>query len=332
MPQLRQNIVTGEWVVIAPERAKRPNDYVTQDSVRHQSRTGCVFCDSQEPYKNRIKKYDTQHIFLTSNKYPAFIEQSDVASPRSYKVENDFYRARPSIGGHDIVVVRDHDTCLPEFNEIIWQEMFWTFKKRYVDFDKNNKNVYTMAIYNHGSNAGASVEHAHAQIFSSNVIPNIVSRELHHAEHYFEHNGTCVFCDIIKHEKREQLRIIDENKYFIAFTVFAARFPFEIWIYPKKHQSRFENLTHIENIALSKCLKRVFFLLDEKLNDPPLNFFIHNIPNTITETQYFHWHIEIAPRLAKYGGFELGAGTIIDVVSPEKAAEFLNENKKENND
>lgn len=327
MPQLRQNIVTGEWVVIAPERAKRPDDYVTADTVRHQSRSACLFCDGKEPHTSRIKKYDTKHIYLTRNKYPAFLEQLNLISSRSYKVEDGFYRARPAMGGHDVVVIKDHDTCLPQFSETIWQELFWVFKQRYIDYDKTNKNTYTMAIYNHGSSAGASIEHAHAQIFSSNIVPNIISRELHHAEKYFEHNGNCVFCDIIKHEQEEKIRIVFENKSFIAFTVFAARFPFEIWIYPKKHDSRFENMTSGENKDLSKCLAKVFSLLDKRLNDPPLNFFIHNIPNTVLETEYYHWHIEIAPRLAKYGGFELGSGTIIDVVSPEKAADYLKNNK-----
>ena len=114
-----------------------------------------------------------------------------------------------------------------------------------------------------------------------------------------------------------------ENRGFIAFTVFAARFPFEIWVYPKRHNSRFENITATEINDLSKCLVDVFGKLDRTLNDPPLNFFIHSIPNTIVETDYYHWHLEIAPRLSKYGGYELGSGNIIDVVSPEEAAKFL---------
>jgi len=323
VPQLRQNIVTGDWVVIAPERAKRPDDFVTADTVKHQSRTNCVFCDSKEPYKTSIKKYETKNIYLTPNKYPAFVENLKKCSSRSYKIENEFYRMRDSLGGHDVVVVKDHDKDLPRFTRPIWVDMLNCFKKRYVYFDEHCSNVYTMAIYNHGSQAGQSIEHPHAQIFSSNIIPNIISREIYHTERFYETNGECIFCKILEHEKKEKIRIVYENKSFLAFTVFAARFPFETWVYPKIHRSRFENITSTEVHDLANCLISVFGKLDKALNDPPLNFFIHSLPNTIVETDYYHWHLEIAPRITKYGGYEMGSGNIIDIVSPEKSAEYL---------
>lgn len=323
MPQLRQNIVTGEWVVIAPERAKRPDDFITADTVRHQSYTKCPFCPDKDEYQRRIKKYDTKNTWLIPNKYPAFINDPKNCSARSYKVESDFYRARNSIGGHDLVVVKDHDIDLPKFTKNIWYDLFSTFKERYKFYDKNEKNAYTMGIYNHGSSAGASIEHPHAQIFSSNIIPNIISKEIYTTQKYFENNGECVFCKIIEHEQKEKTRILYEDSSYIAFTVFAARFPFEIWIYPKVHQSRFEDISNGEIKKLANCLIDVFQKLDKTLNDPPLNFFIHSIPNTIQETSYYHWHLEIAPRLAKYGGYELGSGNIIDVISPEQAAQYL---------
>jgi len=328
MPQLRQNIVTGEWVVIAPERAKRPDDFITADTVRHQSRTRCPFCPDKDEYKRRIKKYDTKNTWLIPNKYPAFIGDPKNCSTRSYKVEKGFYRARNSIGGHDVIAIKDHDTTLPRFTREVWYELFYTFKKRYIHYDNEEKNAYTMGIYNHGSPAGASIEHPHAQIFSSNIVPNIISREIYHTQRYFENNGECVFCKIIAHEKKEKVRVLYEDNSYIAFTVFAARFPFEIWVYPKVHKSRFEDISNGKIKQLTKCLIDVFAKLDRTLNDPPLNFFIHSIPNTIAETSYYHWHIEIAPRLAKYGGYELGSGNIIDVVSPERAAGFLRKNNE----
>lgn len=323
MPQLRQNIITGEWVVIAPERAKRPNDYITADTVKTQSKIDCNFCQGGSAYKTKIKKYDSKYIYVAPNKFPAFVEVDDSCQTVSYKVEEDFFRARPSTGGNDIVTIREHDVDLPNFNKAIWTDLLETFKKRYQYFQKEKCVAYTMPIYNHGREAGASVEHPHAQIFASNIIPNIVSREIHHTEKYFEHRGSCAFCDLISHEKKFKKRIIFENRNFVAFTFYAARFPFEIWVLPKKHQSRFDREPSSKLASLADCLIDVFGRLDKTLNDPPLNFFIHNLPNTITETDYYHWHLEIAPRITGYGGFEMGSGTIIDVFSPEKAAGFL---------
>lgn len=329
MPQLRQNIITGDWVIIAPERAKRPNDFITADTVKHQSRENCIFCEHNKEYDNRIKKYDTKNTWIIPNKFPAFLENHCDVSPRSFKVENDFFRARPATGGHDVVVVRDHDRDLPFFSKSTWLDLLETFSERYKYFDKSVGVEYTMPIYNHGKEAGASIEHPHAQIFASNIIPNIISREIHHTEKYLEHNGTCAFCDLIIHEKKFQKRIIFENSDFIAFTFYAARFPFEIWILPKSHESRFENEPKYKYNTLADALIDVFSKLNNTLNDPPVNFFIHSAPNTITETEYYHWHLEIAPRVTGYGGYEMGSGDIIDVVSPEQTARFLMNKSKQ---
>lgn len=323
MPQLRQNIITGEWVVIAPERAKRPNDYVVADKVKRQAKSDCVFCEGKDEYKKRLKKYDSKNIWIVPNKFPVFIEKHQDPSPRSYKVEDAFYRARASTGGHDVVVVKDHEADLYSFSQDIWKETMQAFKKRYLYFKTEKCVAYTMPIYNYGPEAGASIEHPHAQIFASNIIPNIISREIHHTEKYFEHNGVCAFCDLASHEHKFKGRILAENKDFLAFTFYAARFPFEIWVLPKKHQSRFEFETNGKFTSLAKILREVFGKLGKALNKPSVNFFIHNLPNTITETDYYHWHLEIAPRIVGYGGFEMGSGTIIDVFSPERAAEFL---------
>ena len=277
MPQLRQNIITGEWVVIAPERAKRPNDYVTADTVKRQAKEICVFCEGKKEFKRRIKTYDSKHVWLIQNKFPVFVEKNCDTSPRSYKVEDKFYRAREAVGGHDVVVVKNHDLDLPDFTKDIWTELLIVFKKRYIHFDKNLSVEYTMPIYNHGPESGASIEHPHAQIFASNITPNIISREIHHTEKYFEHNGSCAFCDLIKHEKKFKERIIFENRDFVAFTFYAARFPFEVWILPKKHESRYENKDDKDYAQLSECLIDILDRLDNSLNDPPLNIFFHNL-------------------------------------------------------
>jgi UDPglucose--hexose-1-phosphate uridylyltransferase len=197
------------------------------------------------------------------------------------------------------------------------------FKRRYKHYENDHCAGYVMPIYNHGPQAGASIEHPHAQIFTSTIIPNIIEREVHHTQRYFEHNGACAFCDMIAHEKREKVRVIAENRGFIAFTLFAARFPFETWIMPKDHKSCYEDITAEDIELLAKICKEVFGKIGSTLNNPALNFFIHSAPVMFEETVYYHWHLEIGPRLALYGGYELGSGVIIDVVSPEKAAMYL---------
>ncbi len=323
MPQLRQNFITGDWVVIAPERAKRPNEYVTPDTVKKQPKAKCPFCPGKPAYQTRIKEYDTPHTYLIRNKYPAYVESKKEISPRAFKVENRFYRVREAIGGHDVQIIKDHDLDLPKFPKEVWMELFEAAIRRFNFFRKEKGNEYTMWIYNHGPEAGASIEHPHAQIFSSPIIPNVISKELEHTQNYYEENGRCAFCDMLAHEKQEKVRIVAENSHFLAFTFFAARFPFEVWLLPKEHQTIFEHITRPDLEALAEIIREVLTTYDKALNDPPLNIYLHNIPHTIGETHYYHWHLEFAPRLTGYGGYELGSGVIIDVYSPEEAAKFL---------
>jgi UDPglucose--hexose-1-phosphate uridylyltransferase len=231
---------------------------------------------------------------------------------------------RLALGGHDVVVVRDHDQKLPLFTNGIWQDLLQTFKDRYLYFSKIENVQYVMPIYNHGPEAAASIEHPHAQIFASSVVPNIAARELSYTKSYFDENHSCAFCDLIEHEKKQNTRVLFENDDFICFTFYAARFPFESWILPKHHQSHFEKITASEITKLSEICQKTFSRYRDVLNDPPLNFYIHSAPATgERELNHYHYHMEIAPRLSNYGGYELGSGVIIDMIAPEQAAEYL---------
>jgi UDPglucose--hexose-1-phosphate uridylyltransferase len=327
MPQLRQSIITGEWVVFAPERAKRPSDYISIATERKQKREDCNFCiDSpKSEYPKRLKNFDKNTTFILGNKFPAFVEDAEACNSKMYKVEDDFYKLKMSLGGHNLVVIKDHDQSLPKFTTEIWHDLFNSFKEQYKYFEDLCNVDYIMPIYNHGPESGASIEHPHAQIFASSIIPNIVHRELTHTANYYSDNKTCPFCDMVKHELEQNTRLLFQNDDFAAFTFYAARFPFEVWILPKHHESHFTAITSGQMENLVKICRQVFNRLDVVLNDPPVNFFLHSAPcdQKKKDLPNFHWHLEIAPRLSNYGGYEMGSGVIIDIINPEAAADYL---------
>ncbi len=260
------------------------------------------------------------------NKYPAFVSEGE-HEVRSYYPEEGFYRAKPAVGGHDVIVVTEEKATLMTFSQDVMIDLLTSFKNRYIHYRKDPTVEYVMAIYNHGEAAGASISHPHAQMFATGVIPNHILAETHGSERYYEINGHCVFCDMITHEQNEKVRILTENDSFIMFTFFAARFPFEIWILPKQHQSMFESISKEEIRELAEIFQTGLTMLNSTLKNPSLNFYIHSLPTTSEDADYYHWHLEIAPRVSMYAGFELGSGTVIDVVSPEKAAEYLRDTK-----
>ena len=330
MPQLRQNIITGDWVVIAPERAKRPQDFVMPESIKVSDKAKCPFCAGTEKYilNERVKRATTENIYVIENKFPAFVEKGKKASLRSFYPEEGFYRAKESIGDHEVVVIKDHDLSLNKLPKNIAKELFEVIRDRYMWIKENEKVSSIMPIYNHGAESGASIDHPHAQIFASGVIANTVGRELDGADRYFGINGNCVFCDIVAHELKEKARIVYENENFVAATFFAARFPFETWIYPKKHESQFEKTSKKSMADLVDALMETLYKLDKTLKNPPLNLYIHTLPTILEDAASYHWHLEIIPRVSNFGGFELGSEVIINVMSPEEAADYLKGTKK----
>lgn len=324
MPQLRQNVITNEWVVIAPERSKRPSDFIHEEAVKDSSKANDPFALNGDHYKHtRLKGFESDHVYVIRNKYPVFIEDPAKESTRTHRLEDNFYGARPSTGGHDVIVIKNADTSIYSLTKQEWFELFSMTKKRFYHWRKTENVEHSMLIYNHGANAGASITHPHAQVFAANIIPNQIVREMAGAEQYFINNGKNVFDDLVYHEKKEKDRVIAENDEFIAFTFYAARFPFETWVLPKEDCAHFEETSEVYIHSLGRIMADVMTRFGRVLKKPALNFYLHDLPESVKESDYFRWHIEITPRLGTYGGYELGSGVVINTMSPEIAADYL---------
>ena len=159
--------------------------------------------------------------------------------------------------------------------------------------------------------------------------------ELSSAKQHYQYKERCLFCDIIQQELEAGDRIVSSGEEFVAITPFASRFPFEIFLAPRRHHSSFAEISGEMIHHLSVTLKDILLRIKKCLNSPPYNFLIHTIPNTKAtpkRTAYwdtiesdYHWHFEIMPRLTRIAGFEWGTGFYINPTSPEEAAKYLRE-------
>lgn len=320
MSKLRQNVITGEWVVISPERSQRPEDYVAASAPKLGIPKDCPFClDNDNAYRFSIKEAETDNVYVIPNKYPAFTKTETVID------EGDgFYQNTKSVGGHEVIILKNHETDIYDNGPATFEELIGVYKSRYNFYAQDPGMEYTMIIHNHGPEAAASIEHPHSQLFSSAIVPSYVEKELLGSKKYFENHKSCVFCDMIKIEKENAGRVVFENDEFIVFTFFASRFPFEMWVMPKNHQPNFEKITPETQKQLAEAMHEAIGKLNKALNFPPFNYWVHTLPHhSENEHESYHWHIEIAPRISKFGGYEMGSGVVIDVVSPEVAAKFL---------
>jgi UDPglucose--hexose-1-phosphate uridylyltransferase len=181
-----------------------------------------------------------------------------------------------------------------------------------------------MVFKNFGAAAGASLEHPHTQIIALPMIPKNALEEIKGAQDFFEYRERCIFCDIIRQETQEAERVVLENKYFLAFCPFVSRFPFEIWIIPKKHNGYFCHMPQEEMPALAQMLKDIVTKLKKLFPNVSYNYIMHSSPvNGDGSSEGYHWHIEFMPKLTRTAGFEWGSGFYLVATPPELAAKYL---------
>jgi UDPglucose--hexose-1-phosphate uridylyltransferase len=128
---------------------------------------------------------------------------------------------------------------------------------------------------------------------------------------------------MVHQEQSSEKRVVLDTPHFLSFSPFASRFPFEVWILPKHHNSHFENIQKTEVDELGTVLKTILLKLESALDHPAYNYIIHTSPFDTQALPHYHWHIEVIPRLTRVAGFEWGTGFYINPVPPEQGAEHL---------
>lgn len=326
MSEFRQNPITKAWVLIAPKRAMRPEEYkarsVMEGLPEHDS--ACVFCPGNESINKELYRFpggrDWQ-IRVVDNKFHS-LEQTTL-----YR-HKDFYTSRAGYGDHEVVVTRKHNEPVALQSVQTIELSLQTFIDRYCSIAADPNVAYIQLFHNHGRDAGASLIHPHYQIMATPLLPPHLHAEMLGCYHYYQREGTCIYCDIMREELQVRDRIVFEDEYFIVLSAYASRKPFETWILSKRHSARFEEQTPKELKHLSYVLKSVLGQLYIKLGDPPLNFYIHTMPikrdvHTLHEEKSYHWHLTVFPRLTIWAGFEYATGIPVNPVPPEITAEFL---------
>jgi len=332
LPQLRQDLITGRWVAVATERARRPDSFTQAARETVAARDVCPFCPGHEEMTPpEVLAYRTTgtpanapgwSIRVVPNLYAAF-----KLSPEGQERRDGGFWQRDAIGTCEVLISSpDHRAPTPLLPRSQVEEIVQSYVDRYRVHQRNPVLEYVLILYNHGRPAGASLEHPHSQLYAISLVPPNFHEELAGATRFQAEHGACVFCRAIEEETRAGVRIIMENEGFVVFAPFAARTPFETWIVPKRHAASFGDLDEqADKGAFAEVLQATLQGLYRGLNDPPFNYFIHSAPLKGDYAHEYHWHLEIIPKLSIAAGFELGTGMWINVVKPEDSAAFLRE-------
>jgi len=298
--EIRKAYLLNKYVIITPGRAKRPRD-IKEQTIIKRTKT-CPFCPEKINKKNildKIKAGKSWQVLSIKNIFPAVT----LTNKKAY-------------GAQEVIIeTPDHTKEMADLTEKEIELVIRMYARRTARLAKNKRLDYILCFKNQGSKAGASIIHAHSQIFATAIIPPELREESALAQKYEIEHKTCPYCDIIKKELKSKRKIY-EDKYIASFTPYAPEYHYEAWIFPKRHLDNITLLNPAEFKSLAKILKKLLIKL--KTLDLSFNFFLHN---TVSDKNQ-HFYIKIQPRESVWAGVELGSGLIINSISPEVAAKY----------
>ncbi len=330
MSELRKDPIIERWVIISTERGKRPHDFKLDEQIKI-SGGFCPFDPGNEKYVPpeiyAVRSPGSQPndpnwtLRVVPNKFPALGIEGELD-----KHGVGLYDAMNGIGAHEVIIeTPNHAETIDAMPIDRVKDIVYAYKARIEDLKKDKRMKYVLVFKNYGAIAGASLEHSHSQLIALPIIPKRPLELFYGAKEYYSYKDRCIFCDIIRQELSDKVRLIEETKHFISITPFASRSPFEVSIIPKKHNAHFEfedtEILYDFAYILQNTLKRLKIALD----NPPYNFVLINGAFIFDHDDYFHWHLDITPRLTKIAGFEWGSGFYINPTPPEDAAKYLRE-------
>ncbi|MFA5517038.1 MAG: DUF4931 domain-containing protein [Desulfuromonadales bacterium] len=339
MSELRWDPLKTSWAIITTERGRRPRDFFLERETV--TMVACPFCYGREEKTTgeifairppgSLANTPGWKVRVIPNKYPALRIEGDLE-----KRGVGLYDVMNGIGAHEIVIeTPDHERTLTDLSPAEIVDVFRAWRARLLDLRRDARFRYIFVFKNYGLEAGAGISHAHSQLIALPVTPPTAVSELNACRQHFLQKERCLICDLLQQECEDGRRIVRDAGDFVVYTPYAARFPFELRLLPRRHSHDFALLDDRELAALAETVKDTLLRLRTVLREPPYNFVLHSAPPMqlrLGKPGYwnslpydYHWHIELIPRLTKVAGFEWGTGFYMNPTAPEEAALFLRE-------
>lgn len=249
------------------------------------------------------------------NRYPAF--QGD--APFVVEHRGPVFTEAPASGIHEVLVLSpDHERTFASLPDDQLSLVMAAIRDRVEEHQGTPGLRYSQVIVNHGRQAGASVSHPHGQLLGIPFVPRELADE---QAGFARFAGGCLLCAAAASEERVGYRVLEATEDFVTFAPFWSGTPYEMLVVPREHGAHLHRAPTSRVVAMGKAVRTSLEALGEHLGDIAYNIVFHSAP--YRATGMYHWHVHVLPNLTTRAGFELGTGVLINVVSPEKAAEDL---------
>jgi UDPglucose--hexose-1-phosphate uridylyltransferase len=330
VPIIRKNIITNDWVIFSPNRARRPMELAAREAdnlevlkSRPSHKPDCPFCRGNEK-KGNVGIFSLPGAGGWGTRV---IENKFASLDRHARPDKRFEGLEKEMNGfgiHDVIIDNPrHNATIGLMSRPEIVRLLRAYRLRYRQIQRDDRVRHIVIFKNQGIKAGGSLEHPHSQIYGLPVIPFETRVRLGEAEKYFGFNDHCLFCDILKDERTKKKRVIYENDSFVCLMPYAALSPFHAWIAPKRHVTSFALITDRETETLADAMKVFFGKIFFHLRNPDFNYIIQSLSHYERESEYFHWYLSFIPQIKRKGGIEYAGGLFVNTVLPEDAAERL---------
>jgi len=331
MSEMRFDPIGRSWVIIAPERGARPTDFLpTPRAVNDEPCPFCLIHAGAEPMTLvDHRDVDGDRLLAVANRFPALrIEQQ----PQRRAVGP--YDQVCGVGAHEVIIeTAHHDLAFTDLSVPHLAAALTLWRDRITDLMRDRR-VHTVTVFkNSGPRAAATLSHAHSQVIATPVRPTRLADELAAMRAHYFSRERCLACDVVDFELEAGDRVVEVTERFVAYCPYAARHPFEVQITPRLHHHDFTQASTDDLTELAALLKRTLLRLRHALRDPDYNLGLHTAPSLGTLARahhdidgmdlFWHWRLELIPRIQSYGGFEIAADVHINPVAPEDAAVHL---------
>lgn len=323
MSQIRKDILTGQWVIFAANRHKKPYAFKHMHTVLDNMESDCPFCPGNETETPKTKfctKKDGKWcIRVFDNMYPA------IDIDKYEKDEDSFYISKSGRGVHELIVdTPDHKIQTSQLSTDEFADVVKVMKERLINARDTEGVEYVQIFKNNGPMAGASISHSHWQVMGIPFVPEEQEKYSESFSKYKRENNHCLMCDIIKHEREKKIRIVDETEKFIALSPYASRVSFEIWVVPKKHMSSLAELKEEDMLDFAEIFLKMLNKVDKLRAGVCYNIGFED-ETSKSEKGVHHWYVKIMPRISAMAGFEYSTYGYINPVLPEAATKRLRE-------
>ena len=294
----RFNILTGEWVLVSPHRAKRPwqgqNEEISTEK-RPSYDENCYLCPTNTRINGEINP-DYKDVFIFTNDFAALQKDSP-----AFEVNDGLLIAKSETGICKVICFSpDHSKSLAEMEVEEIKKVVNAWQKEYEELGKNEMINYVQIFENKGALMGCSNPHPHGQIWSQSSLPNEVYKKDIHQKLYYNKKKRSLLGDYVLQELEAKERVIYENNDFVALTPFWAVWPFEVMIVPKKAKKNIIELSYVEVKNFAEIIFVITKAYDKLFNVSfPYSSGIHQAPTNGAENEYWHFHMSFYPPLLR---------------------------------